>query len=145
MFGIPTIVLLMMNGLPIGAFLAVHAEKGLLFEIGGWLSIHGTTELFAIVLAGAGGLLIGRAVAFPGDLSRIDSMRSKAEQAAIILGGVVVMMFVAGLIEGFLRQLIQSDGLRYAIGGIMLLFWLFYFFMPRKQSHEIEQAIGLPE
>ena len=148
MFGIPTIVLLMMNGLPIGAFLAVHAEKGLLFEIGGWLSIHGTTELFAIVLAGAGGLLIGRAVAFPGDLSRIDSMRSKAEQAAIILGGVVVMMFVAGLIEGFLRQLIQSDGLRYAIGGIMLLFWLFYFFMPRKQSDEsydIDQAIGLPK
>ena len=90
-------------------------------------------------------MLIGRAVAFPGDLSRIDSMRSKAEQAAIILGGVVVMMFVAGLIEGFLRQLIQSDGLRYAIGGVMLLFWLFYFFMPRKQSHEIEQAIGLPE
>lgn len=137
-FGIPTIILLMYNGLSLGAFLAVFADKGLLFEVGGWLSIHGTTELFAIALAGAGGLLIGRAVAFPGDMTRMESLRSKSEQAAIILGGVVVMMMVAGLIEGFLRQLIQADWLRYTIGGGMLTFWLLYFFLPRKSLDETE-------
>ena len=137
-FGIPTVVLLMYNGLSLGAFLAVFAEKDLLFEVGGWLSIHGTTELFAIALAGAGGFLIGRAVAFPGDMTRMESLRSKSEQAAIILGGVVVMMMVAGLIEGFLRQLIQSDWLRYAIGCSMLTFWLLYFFLPRKSLEETE-------
>lgn len=131
-FALPTVVLLLYNGLSIGAFIAVFTGKDLGFEIGGWLSIHGTTELFAIALAGAGGMLIGRAVAFPGELTRMESMRAKAEQAAIILGGVVVMMFVAGLLEGFGRQLIQNDWIRYGVGGFMLTFWMLYFFLPRK-------------
>ena len=131
-FALPTVVLLLYNGLSIGAFIAVFTNKDLGFEIGGWLSIHGTTELFAIALAGSGGMLIGRAVAFPGEMSRMEALRAKSEQAAIILGGVVVMMFVAGILEGFGRQLIQNDWLRYGIGGSMLTFWLTYFFLPRK-------------
>ncbi len=133
-FALPTVALLLYNGLSIGAFIAVFTNKNLGFEIGGWLSIHGTTELFAIALAGAGGMLIGRAVAFPGEMNRMESMRAKSEQAAIILGGVVVMMFIAGILEGFGRQLIQNDWLRYGIGGSMLTFWLVYFFLPRKAS-----------
>jgi len=135
-FALPTIALLLYNGLSIGAFIAVFTAKDLGFEIGGWLSIHGTTELFAIGLAGGGGILIGRAVAFPGEMTRMESMRAKSEQAAIILGGVVLMMFVAGLLEGFGRQLIQNDWIRYGIGGFMLTFWLLYFFLPRKALSE---------
>ena len=130
-FAIPTVVLLLYNGLSIGAFIAVFTSKDLGFEIGGWLSIHGTTELFAIALAGAGGFMIGRAAAFPGDQTRMASIAAKGQSAAIILGGVVVMMLVAGLLEGFGRQLIQNDFLRYGIGGAMLTFWLLYFFLPR--------------
>ena len=118
----------------IGAMMAVFVNKELGFEFTGWLFIHGTTELFAIFLAGAGGLLIGRAVAFPGEMTRMEALRSKAEQAAIILGGVVVMLFIAGLLEGFARQLIESDWLRYGIGSLMLTLWLIYFFLPRKAS-----------
>ena len=135
-FALPTVVLLLYNGLSIGAFIAVFASKGLGFEIGGWLAIHGTTELFAIALAGAGGVLIGRAVAFPGEMSRMESLRSKSEQASIILGGVIVVMFVAGLIEAFGRQLINNDWIRYGIGGSMLIFWLVYFFLPRKSLEQ---------
>ena len=135
-FALPTVILLLMNGLMLGAFIAIHTEKDLGFEIGGWLSIHGTTEIFAIALAGAGGILIGRAVAFPGEMTRMESMRSKAEQASIILGGVVIMLFAAGLLEGFGRQLIQNDWLRYGIGGFMLTFWLLYFFLPRKAPEQ---------
>ena len=135
-FALPTVFLMLMNGLVLGAFVAIHTEKDLGLEIGGWLSIHGTAEIFAIALAGAGGILIGRAVAFPGEMTRMESMRSKAEQASIILGGVVVMLFTAGLLEGFGRQLIQTDLLRYGIGGFMLTFWLLYFFLPRKTLAE---------
>src|SRR5689334_16261565 len=45
-FGIPTVLLLLYNGLTLGAFLALFASRGLGMELGGWLFIHGTTEIF---------------------------------------------------------------------------------------------------
>ena len=38
-----------------GSLMAVFAGKGLGFDFGGWLFIHGTTELFAAALSGAAG------------------------------------------------------------------------------------------
>ena len=52
-------LLILINGCMLGALFALFAAKGLGFELGGWLLIHGTTELFAIVLAGAAGFRIG--------------------------------------------------------------------------------------
>jgi hypothetical protein len=37
------------------------------------------------------------------------------------------MFFVAGILEGGFRQLVQSTDLRLAIGGLTGLLWLFYF------------------
>jgi hypothetical protein len=47
------------------------------------------------------------------------------------MGGVVCMLAVAGMLEGFARQLIQVDWQRYAIGGAVLTLWLLYFYIPR--------------
>ena len=41
--------------------------------------------------------------------------------------GAVMMLFVAGLLVGFARQLVTDVSARYAIGGTMLVFWLTYF------------------
>lgn len=131
-FGIPTIILLIQNGLMLGAFIALHIQKGLGYEIGGWLTVHGTTEIFAIVLAGAGGLHIGRSVAFPRQLSRLQSAAKAGDVGGRVLGGVVIMLFVAGLLEAYPRQLISSDEVRYIIGLTMLALWLAYFFVPRR-------------
>ena len=43
-------------------------------------------------------------------------------------------LFVAGLLEGFARQLVQADLARYAIAGAMLLAWLTYFYWPRRPA-----------
>lgn len=129
---LPTAALLVMNGGMFGAFLALFVSRGLGFEAGGWLMIHGTTELFAIVLAGAAGFSIGWAVCFPGERSRIDAAAAAGRRAATAMAGVVVMLFVAGILEGFGRQLIQRDDVRYAIALAMLLAWLAYFYWPRR-------------
>src|SRR3546814_9260820 len=92
-----------------GAFFAVFVPKGLGGEFGGWLLIHGTTELFAIVLAGAAGFRIGMAVAFPGRLSRIDSAVAAGRGAGVAMAGVILMLLVAGLLEGIGRQTILVD------------------------------------
>lgn len=131
-FGIPTAVLLIYNGVYLGSFYAVFWQKGLAYELTGWLLIHGVTELFAVILAGAAGFMIGGAVAFPGRKPRMQSMREAGEKAAMVIIGAVIMLFIAALLEGFGRQLINSDTVRYTIAGSSLLFWLGYFYLPRR-------------
>ena len=131
--GIPTAVLLIYNGVYIGSFFAVFWDKGLGAELTGWLFIHGVAELFAIVLAGAGGFMIGGAVAFPGRKSRMQSLRDAGNRAALVIMGAVVMLFLAALLEGFGRQLINADMTRYVIAVLTLIFWLAYFYWPRRQ------------
>src|SRR5690606_2659478 len=130
-FGVPTAMLIVHNGSMLGAFMALFEARGLGFEMGGWLIIHGSTELFAIVLAGAAGFRIGWSVVFPGEMTRLAAAARAGRSAAIVMGGVVVMLLVAGLIEGFGRQLVTGDATRYAVGVAMLTLWLGYFYIPR--------------
>ncbi len=128
-FGIPTAMLLIHNGFVLGAFVSLFASRGLGFELGGWLLIHGVTELFGIVLAGAAGFLIGGTLAFPGDRRRIDAVAEAGKQAGTIGMGVLIMMMMAAFLEGFGRQMINSDLIRYTIAGTTLLAWLSYFYI----------------
>lgn len=130
-FGAPTILLLLMNGAMLGAMLHVFYSKGLGFEFTGWLLIHGVTELFAIILAGAAGLRIGWAVAFPGRDSRLEALSGAGRQTGAAMAGVVLMLLLAGLLEGFGRQLIVNDAARYAIAAGTALLWGLYFYGPR--------------
>ncbi len=134
-FGVPTAMLIVHNGSMLGAFLALFESRGLGFEMGGWLIIHGTTELFAIVLAGAAGFRIGWSVVFPGEMTRLAAAARAGRSAAVVMGGVVVMLLFAGLLEGFGRQLVTGDMTRYAIGLAMLALWLGYFYIPRGARH----------
>lgn len=67
-FGIPSLLLLVHNLAMLGAMLWLFDGQGLLVDLAAWLSVHGTTELFGIMLSGAAGLHIGRSMAFPGKL-----------------------------------------------------------------------------
>ncbi|MGZ8305165.1 MAG: stage II sporulation protein M [Allosphingosinicella sp.] len=130
-FAVPTVLLILYNGLMLGAFFAVFAAKGLAFNLGGWLAIHGTAELFAIAIAGAAGIRIGMAIAFPGRETRTESAVRAGRSAALAMAGTVVMLAVAGLLEGIGRQTVVDDFSRYSIGAAMLAGWLTYFYMPR--------------
>jgi uncharacterized membrane protein SpoIIM required for sporulation len=132
-FGVPTVLLLIYNTASLGAMLWVFASRGLTIEFVGWLSIHGTTELLAILLAGAAGLHIGRALGFPGRRSHLAALSHSGRTAAQVMTGVIVMLICAGLLEGFARQLVQATGIRYAIGYGILALWLAYFFAFRPR------------
>lgn len=137
-FAIPSILLLIHNLALLGAMIWVFAQRGLTVEFVGWLSIHGTTELFAILLAGAAGIHVGRSIAFPGSRSHLAAASSAGKRAALVMAGVIIMLICAGLLEGFARQLINNTGARYAVGGAMLTFWLVYFFVfGRRQIGEV--------
>jgi uncharacterized membrane protein SpoIIM required for sporulation len=133
-FGIPSLLLLVQNTATMGAMLWLYHGQGLLIDFAAWLAVHGTTELFAILLAGAAGLHIGRAMAFPGERPVMQAMAEAGRRASQVMTGVVLMLVVAAILESFARQLIDNTPGRFAVGGFMLVFWLTYFFAFRGRS-----------
>ncbi|MBT2135725.1 stage II sporulation protein M [Croceibacterium sp. LX-88] len=139
-FGIPTLLLLVYNMASLGAMLWVFFKAGLGWEFVAWLSVHGTTEFGAILLAGAAGLHVGRSMAFPGDRSVMSAAADSGRRAAQVMAGVVFMLAIAGLLEGFARQLVEQPGARGAIGSVMLLLWLTYFTFAGRRTGRLGAA-----
>lgn len=139
-FGVPPLLLLIQNTTTLGALLWLYNGQGLTVDLIGWLSIHGTTELLAILLAGGAGLHIGRSMAFPGELSILDAAARAGQRASVVMAGVLIMLAIAGLLEGFARQLIDHTPSRLALGFGMLAFWLVYFFLFRRVPPSSEAA-----
>jgi uncharacterized membrane protein SpoIIM required for sporulation len=131
---LPGFLLLLFNGLIIGAFAALYADRGLGYELFGWLSVHGVTELAAIIIAGAGGFRMGFAVLFPGAMTRRDAVRVAGRDATKLALIAIVMLLVAGLLEGFGRQLITSTEIRLAVGWGFGLIWLSWFMLAGRRS-----------
>ncbi|MDQ1155667.1 stage II sporulation protein M [Brevundimonas sp. SORGH_AS_0993] len=134
---LPTALLVLYNGATLGAFFTLFASRGLGVELGGWLLIHGVTEVFAIILAGAAGLRIGWAIAFPGQRRRLDAVMDAGRTAGAVMGGVVVMLLLAGLLEGFGRQLIADTALRYIVAAATAVLWGAYFYAPRREAARV--------
>ncbi len=125
--GVPTLLLTFGNGLMLGAFMAIHHHRGLLGQFTGWVSIHGVTELGAIVLFAAAGLRLGELVLFPGRLTRTDALTLYGPVAGEVAVGGVLMLIVAAILEGVFRQLIGDTNVRLSVGLASLVLWTAYY------------------
>lgn len=125
--GLPTLLLLFYNGLVLGGFAALYHSRGLSVDLWGWLLPHGVTELLAVILCGAAGFLLAHGLVFPGSQTRVDALRERGKHAAVIVIGCVMMLFIAGLIEGIFRQTVTDIKVRYIVAGSTGLFWILYF------------------
>lgn len=137
-FGIPSLLLLVHNMAVLGAMLWLFNGQGLTLDFAAWLSVHGTTELLAILLSGAAGLHIGRSMAFPGNRSILAAAAQSGRRGATVMAGVTIMMVIAALLEAFPRQLVEGSENRLLIGAVMLALWLAYFFAYRPPQREGE-------
>lgn len=125
--GLPTAFLLIFNGMIIGAVVALHAEKGLAIDFVAWLSVHGVTEMLAILLCGAAGFVLAENIVFPGRFSRLDNLARGGRRAAAAAAGAVALFFAAGIFEGGFRQLINNTPGRFAFAAATAGLWLYYF------------------
>lgn len=123
----PAFMLTFYNGVIFGAFVALHVDRGIGLDIAGWLSIHGVTELSAICVAAGAGFRLGGAVLFPGRRTRADALRAEGRDAVKLALVAGLMLFVAALLEGFGRQLVQTTEIRLAIGWGVGALWLAWF------------------
>ncbi len=134
--GLGTVYVLIVNGLMLGAFLAVGGNGGKLLLFAAIVAPHGVTELSAIFIAGGAGLTIGFALVDPGDLRRKDALRLAAADALRLVVGTIPMFVVAGVIEALVSPqtggLFAGAGPRIAFGLLIgVAFWLCLMFGDR--------------
>lgn len=99
--GVGTLLYLIYNGLLLGA-VGVHLIKlGYFDTFVPFVIGHGAFELTAIVLAGAGGLMLGHALLDPGRLPRSAALQRAGRVAVRLLFGAVAMLMAAAFIEAF--------------------------------------------
>jgi uncharacterized membrane protein SpoIIM required for sporulation len=124
--GVPTVLLLLYNGMMLGAFVALHVQAGIGLEMWAWILPHGITELSAIALCGGVGLMLGRAVVSPGLKTRAQSLVDAGREAASTAIGIAGMLLIAALIESFVRQSYLSTTARLTFAALTAVFWALY-------------------
>lgn len=134
--GLLTVFILAYNGLSIGALATLVGQNNLAYPFWAFVFPHGSLELPAIFLAGGAGLMIGRAIVFPGKYRRADALKFYGSQAAQLVFGVVPMLIIAGIIEGFFSpNPIIPDPLKYIVGiGLFALLIKYCSRKPASQS-----------
>jgi len=97
-------LVLLYNGVMLGAFHYLFYEAGLLGQSVRTIWIHGALEISAIVIAGGAGLVIGNSFLFPGTYTRLESFQRGARDGMKIVIGLVPLFVVAGFLEGFVTR-----------------------------------------
>lgn len=103
--GLGTGVVLFLNGVMLGSLAQVYAARGHAAWFWAWILPHGIPELTAIFLAGAAGLILGRALLAPRGLPRRVALRKESKIALHLVVGTLPILVVAGLIEGTISQI----------------------------------------
>lgn len=134
--GVPTAYLLFSNGLMLGAFLKLYATRGLLIPLIGWLLPHGIPEIGAVILCGAAGLHLGRALILPRDRGVRGALAENGRRASLVVMGSVVLFGIAGVVEGIFRQLITDDTVRFGLAGFNALWFFAWLFLAGRQRRE---------
>jgi uncharacterized membrane protein SpoIIM required for sporulation len=120
--GLLTVVSLAANGLSLGVGLGVfanyHAARYLLTFVAG----HGVLELTAIFISGGAGLRLAHALIAPGDRTRRDALVLEGRIAARMIGMVVVLLTIAGTIEGMLSASDAPAALKFLVSGTSAVF-----------------------
>ncbi len=124
-----TAFLLLQNGVMLGAFHMLFAQENLLTEAFATIWIHGTLEIFAIIVAGAAGITMGKSIIFPGTYTRAVSFRQGAETGAKMVLGLVPVFIIAAFLEGFITRLTHLPlSIRFLIIAASALSIAYYFY-----------------
>ena len=138
--GIGSLVSLAFNGLLMGAASGHYANVGLLSYLWTFVAGHGVLELFAIWCAGAAGFLLGIAVLRPGGYSRRDALVVNARLSMRLVGFCVVLLLVAGSIEGFFSTSSAPPPVKVAVSIASAALLTLYLANGARFAHELSDA-----
>lgn len=145
--GLGTGYVLLQNGIMLGAFQFMFQKHGVLWESVRGIWIHGAMEIFAIVIEGAAGLILGASILFPKTYSRVTSFKRGMKDGVKILISTFPFTIAAGFLEGFVTRYSNimpnwlSVGIILVTLGLISFYYLVYPFMVNKKLKKTYEII----
>lgn len=102
--GIGTFLVLFQNCMMLGAFQYFFYQHGVFWESVRGIWIHGSMEIFAIVIESACGFILGASILFPRTFSRLNSFKIGFKDSLKIFLSTIPFTIAAGMLEGFVTR-----------------------------------------
>jgi len=137
LLGLGTLNLLIRNAVMLGAFQYFFYSKELFWESVRTIWIHGTIEIFVIIVAGAAGFVVASGILMPGTYTRKQAFIQKAKDGLKIMISTIPFFIIAGFLEGFVtRHTEMPDFLAVLIITLSLISMLYYYFILPAKLHK---------
>jgi uncharacterized membrane protein SpoIIM required for sporulation len=104
LFSVGSVGILLGNGIMVGVFQYLFVPPGVFQESFFTIWMHGTPEMFAMVVAGVAGLTMGKGLLLPGTYNRIQAFQRSARRGIKIFLGVAPVTIYAAVIEGYITR-----------------------------------------
>lgn len=140
--GVFTVYSMVFNGVLIGTVGTACWLGGMSLPLWSFVAPHGVLELPAIFIAGGAGLRIAQGMLFPGLLSRSDSLAKSGGEAVRLLMGIIPILILAGMIEGFISPSTLGWQYKFALAGAIAVPFFGYLFRAGRGQGGPKEALG---
>lgn len=133
-FGVPTLAILLFNGVNVGVAGGLFHAAGDPGTFWGLILPHGLLELTAVFVAGGAGLRIGWAAIAPGDRTRRRAVAIEGRRSVVIVVGLVLVFLVAGVVEAFVTPAPWPTAARVGTGVAVWLAFLLWIWVAGRHA-----------
>lgn len=131
--GFGTFYVMIMNSIMLGSFQYFFYEQNVFIESIRGIWVHGSMEIFAIVIEATAGFILGGSILFPKTFSRMNSFKFGFRNSFKILLSTMPFTFAAGILEGFVTRYALDMPLflnLFIIIGTLALISFYYLIYP---------------
>ena len=142
-FGLGTLLIFLENCIMLGSFQFFFHIQNVFWESVRGIWIHGSMEIFAMVIEAAAGFALGASILFPKTFSRLNSFKIGFKNTFKIFLSTMPFTFFAGFLEGYITRY-SIDMPKFLSIGIILstLFFISYYYLiyPFRVHKKISQT-----
>ncbi len=142
--GVGTIYILFQNSIMLGAFQYMFYDQQVFWESVRGIWIHGSMEIFAIVIEAMAGLILGASILFPDTFSRYNSLKRGVSDSIKILISTFPFTIFAGILEGYVTRYSHDMPNWLSIGIILITLSAisyYYIFYPILVHHKSKKHL----